>query len=162
MESEEWDGLDQDEMLVRHSDCIESFTRANCAHSARSARCFQTYSPISHLLIDVELLVGTVKHLGSEEQDELEIQSMSSEALTASEIEGEFLDRVSVQSSIRKQMGLETDRRRVGPGEPKAQKCKIAKRTHLNHVKSADWLFQHERKQHVHHKSGARDMSEDE
>jgi DNA-binding LytR/AlgR family response regulator len=149
-------------MLARHSDCIDSFTRANCAHSARSARSFQTYSPISHLLIDLGLLVGTAKHLGSEEQDELEIQSMSSEALTTSEIEGEILDRASVQSSIQKQMGLETDSRRVGPGEPKDLKCKIAKRTHLNQVKSTDWLSQHERKQHVHHKSGARAMSEDE
>ncbi len=68
-------------------------------------------------LIGGGVLVGTVRHLGSEEQDELAIEAMSSEALTTSEIEGEILDRASVQSSIRKQMGLETDRRRVGPAE---------------------------------------------
>jgi hypothetical protein len=34
---------------------------------------------------------------------------VSSEALTASEIEGEILDRASVQSSIRRQLGLATD-----------------------------------------------------
>ena len=68
-------------------------------------------------LVDGGVLVGTVKHLGSEEQEELAIEAMSSEALTTSEIEGETLDRASVQSSIRKQLGLETDRCRVGPAE---------------------------------------------
>jgi len=68
-------------------------------------------------LVGGGVLVGTVKHLGSEQQDELAIEAMSSEALTTSEIEGEILDRVSVQSSIRKQMGLETDGRQVGPAE---------------------------------------------
>jgi len=68
-------------------------------------------------LVGGGVLVGTVKHLGSQDQDELTIDAMSSEALTTSEIEGEILDRASVQSSIRKQMGLETDRRRVGPAE---------------------------------------------
>ena len=35
-------------------------------------------------LVDGGVLVGTVKHLGSEEQDELAIEAMSSEALTTS------------------------------------------------------------------------------
>jgi hypothetical protein len=39
------------------------------------------------------------------------------EALTTSEIEGEILDRVSVQSSIRRELGLPTDKRRVAPAE---------------------------------------------
>jgi Fic family protein len=42
---------------------------------------------------------------------------MSTEAVTTSEIEGEILDRVSVQSSIRKQLGLPTEERRVRPAE---------------------------------------------
>ncbi|MGA7792149.1 MAG: Fic family protein [Candidatus Acidiferrales bacterium] len=70
-----------------------------------------------HFLVGGGVLVGTVRHLGSEEQDELAIEAMSSEALTTSEIEGETLDRASVQSSIRKRMGLETDGRQVGPAE---------------------------------------------
>ena len=70
------------------------------------------------LLVGGGVLLGAVKHLGSEEQDELKIEAMSSEALTTSEIEGQILDRASVQSSIRKQMGLETDGHRVGPVEP--------------------------------------------
>jgi Fic family protein len=45
------------------------------------------------------------------------IEAMSTEALTTSEIEGEILDRASVQSSIRRQLGLGADNRRVTPAE---------------------------------------------
>lgn len=68
-------------------------------------------------LIGGGVLVGTVKHLDSEERDQLTIEAMSTEAVTTSEIEGEILDRASVQSSLRKQLGLATDRRRVRPAE---------------------------------------------
>jgi Fic family protein len=68
-------------------------------------------------LIGSGLLLGSVKHLGNEVRDQLTVVAMTTEAVTTSEIEGEILDRASVQSSIRKQMGLETDRRRVRPAE---------------------------------------------
>jgi Fic family protein len=68
-------------------------------------------------LIGGGVLVGTAKHLGNEERDQLVIEAMSTEALTTSEIEGEILDRASVQSSIRRQLGLSTDARRVPPAE---------------------------------------------
>lgn len=42
---------------------------------------------------------------------------MSTEALTTSEIEGEILDRASVQSSIQRQLGLAADNRRATPAE---------------------------------------------
>jgi Fic family protein len=63
------------------------------------------------------VLVGMVKHLGDEDRDQLTIEAMSTEAVTTSEIEGEVLDRASVQSSIRRQLGLATDNRRVRPAE---------------------------------------------
>jgi Fic family protein len=63
------------------------------------------------------VLVGMVKHLAGEERDQLTIEAMSTEAVTTSEIEGEVLDRASVQFSIRKQLGLATDDRRVRPAE---------------------------------------------
>jgi Fic family protein len=62
-------------------------------------------------------LAGTIKHLGEEEREHITVDSMSSEALTTSEIEGELLDRASVQSSIRKQLGLAADKRNVRPAE---------------------------------------------
>lgn len=68
-------------------------------------------------LVGGGVFVGTVKHLGKEEREQLAVESMSTEAVTTSEIEGEILDRASVQSSIRKQLGLETDSRRVRPAE---------------------------------------------
>jgi Fic family protein len=68
-------------------------------------------------LVGGGMVVGTVRHLGNEERDQLTIEAMSTEAVTTSEIEGEILDRVSVQSSIRKQLGLVADERRVRPAE---------------------------------------------
>ena len=68
-------------------------------------------------LVGGGMLAGTVRHLGNEERDQLTIEAMSTEAVTSSEIEGEILDRVSVQTSIRKQLGLAADERRVRPAE---------------------------------------------
>src|SRR5215469_13086993 len=61
--------------------------------------------------------VGAIKHLGEEDRNQLTVESMSTEALTTSEIEGEILDRASVQSSIQKQLGLPADNRRIAPAE---------------------------------------------
>lgn len=61
--------------------------------------------------------LGTVEHLGDDAKDRLKVEAMSSEAMTTSEIEGELLDRDSVQSSIRRQLGLEADNRRPHPAE---------------------------------------------
>jgi len=63
------------------------------------------------------VLVGTVKHLPEEDRQQLTVDAMSTEAVTTSEIEGEILDRASVQSSIRRQLGLTMDERRVRPAE---------------------------------------------
>jgi len=68
-------------------------------------------------LVSGGVFVGTVRHLGKEERNQLTIEAMSTEAVTTSEIEGEILDRASVQSSLRKQLGLATDERRVRPAE---------------------------------------------
>jgi Fic family protein len=68
-------------------------------------------------LVSGGVFVGTVRHLGKEERDQLTIEVMSTEAVTTSEIEGEILDRASVQSSLRKQLGLATEERHVRPAE---------------------------------------------
>jgi Fic family protein len=70
-----------------------------------------------HFLIAAGTFRGTVKHLGLEDRQQLTVEAMSTEALTTSEIEGEILDRASVQSSIRRQLGLGADDRRVAPAE---------------------------------------------
>ena len=60
---------------------------------------------------------GTFTHLADEKRDFLAVEMMSEEAMKTSEIEGEILNRESVQSSIRRQFGLSSDSRRVPPAE---------------------------------------------
>ena len=60
---------------------------------------------------------GTVMHLAGADREQLAVDAISTEALTTSEIEGEILDRASVQSSIRRQFGLNADDRIVKPAE---------------------------------------------
>lgn len=47
-------------------------------------------------------LVGAAQHLGDTETQDLCIDWLSDEAMDTSAIEGEFLDRDSVQSSVRR------------------------------------------------------------
>jgi Fic family protein len=61
--------------------------------------------------------VGAFKHIGREDQNLLRIELISDEALKTSEIEGELLNRESVQSSLRQQFGLGSDQRRIPPAE---------------------------------------------
>ena len=63
------------------------------------------------------VVIGTVRHVPDEERLSLVIELISTEALKTSEIEGEILDRDSVQSSLRRQFGLQGDGRRVTPAE---------------------------------------------
>jgi Fic family protein len=66
-------------------------------------------------LLDTGVFGGTLKHLAVPDREKIKVEAMSLEAITTSEIEGEILDRASVQSSIRRQLGLATDKRRVRP-----------------------------------------------
>jgi Fic family protein len=63
------------------------------------------------------ILVGSAKHVIEPERIQLIIQLMGDEALHTSEIEGEILNRESLQSSIRRNFRLDTDYRSVGPAE---------------------------------------------
>ncbi|UVV70764.1 Fic family protein [Brucella anthropi] len=62
-------------------------------------------------------VIGAVRHIHPNERDLLRIELLSDEAIKTSAIEGETLDRLSVQSSLRKQLGLATDRRALQPRE---------------------------------------------
>lgn len=62
-------------------------------------------------------VIGALRHINPEERDQLRIELLSDEAIKTSAIEGETLDRLSVQSSLRRQLGLATDRRSVQPRE---------------------------------------------
>jgi Fic family protein len=62
-------------------------------------------------------LEGVLKHLETDDKNGVIVHILSTEALKTSEIEGEFLNRESVQSSIRRNLGLSTNRRKVQPAE---------------------------------------------
>jgi Fic family protein len=63
------------------------------------------------------VVIGASKHLSADERNGLSIEMMSHEAVDTSAIEGERLDRDSVQTSIRRHLGLESDHRRAAPAE---------------------------------------------
>lgn len=70
------------------------------------------------LLLGAGLLFGAFKHLDEEDKRQLTIELISNEALKTSAIEGEYLDRDSLQSSIRRQFGLMiADNRKISPAE---------------------------------------------
>ncbi len=72
------------------------------------------------------MVAGALKHLPEADQEQLAVEVMSAEALMTSEIEGEILDRASVQSSLRRQLGLAADRRSVKPAEQGIAEMMIA------------------------------------
>ncbi len=62
-------------------------------------------------------MTGTWRHLDEIGRLDFQIDWLTGEALETSAIEGEILDRDSVQSSLRRQFGLKTDARRSEPAE---------------------------------------------
>src|SRR5712672_1455357 len=84
-----------------------------------------TFSYDSKALVPVEqkfLLqsgetIGAFRHIGADDQETLKIELITDEAVKTSEIEGEILDRASIQSSLRHQFGLGTEPAKVKPAE---------------------------------------------
>jgi Fic family protein len=82
-----------------------------------------SYDPAAMALLEREFLLnsgeffGVFRHVGPDDQDTLKIELIGDEALKTSEIEGELLDRDSLQASLREQFGLASEGRRVGPAE---------------------------------------------
>jgi Fic family protein len=84
-----------------------------------------TYDPAAlddlerQFLLHFGEFLGVFRHVGQDEQDILRIELISDEALKTSEIEGEILNRDSVQSSLRHQLGLDADAadRSISPAE---------------------------------------------
>ena len=63
------------------------------------------------------VFIGAVKHVSDDDRQQLTVELISDEALNTSEIEGEILNRDSLQSSIRRNFGLATDNRKIPPAE---------------------------------------------
>jgi len=62
-------------------------------------------------LLAAGLLNGALSHLASDDQNAITVELLSNEALKTSEIEGEYLDRASVQSSVQREFGLATPKK---------------------------------------------------
>lgn len=87
------------------------------------------------------VLVGSAKHLDDNTRQQLLVDAMSVEALTTSEIEGEMLNRASVQSSIQRQLGLLSDRRKVQPAEQGISELMVTLYRGVDEVLTEDHLF---------------------
>jgi Fic family protein len=72
------------------------------------------------------VVVGTMHHLDGDARQGLVIELISQEMVESSAIEGEVLDRASVQSSIARQLGFVADKRRSNPAEAGAAELMAA------------------------------------
>ena len=70
--------------------------------------------------------IGSWRHLDVQDQTELRVQWLSTEALESSAIEGEILDRDSLQSSIRRHFGLSGYWRAASPAEAGVAEMMVA------------------------------------
>ncbi|HXU21173.1 MAG TPA: Fic family protein [Verrucomicrobiae bacterium] len=82
-----------------------------------------SYNPRALELLEQQFLrqsgevIGAVRHVGLDDQEALRIELISEEAVKTSQIEGEILNRDSVQSSLRYQFGLGPDQPNIPPAE---------------------------------------------
>ena len=86
-------------------------------------------------------LCGAVKHLSLNDKQTLTITLISDEAVKTAEIEGEFLNRDSLQVSIRRQFGLQTDQRRIPAAEQGMAELMVNLYETFSHPLSHEMLF---------------------
>lgn len=63
------------------------------------------------------VFLGILKCLNSAEQDQVKMTLLSEEALNTSAIEGEILNRDSLQASLKRAFGLDVEKRHITPAE---------------------------------------------
>lgn len=71
----------------------------------------------SEFLLQSGEFLGVFRHVGADDRNQIRIDLISEEALKTSAIEGEYLNRESLQSSLRQQLGLGSETRRIPPAE---------------------------------------------
>ncbi|QND64611.1 Fic family protein [Mesorhizobium loti] len=71
----------------------------------------------SEFLLRSGEFLGVFRHVDANDRDQIRIDLISEEALKTSAIEGEYLNRESLQSSLRQQLGLGSEARRIPPAE---------------------------------------------
>ncbi|WP_199240632.1 Fic family protein [Tamlana fucoidanivorans] len=92
---------------------------------------------------NIGTVLGAIKHVNTEEKEQFLIEVLSNEALKTSEIEGEYLDRDSIQSSIKKNLGLSVEKRNIKPAEFGVSEMMVDLYQNFNepltHQKMYDW-----------------------
>ena len=63
------------------------------------------------------MALGALKHVSNDEKDQLLVEVLSDEAMKTSEIEGEYLNRDSIQESIKKNLGFTAENRKLPAAE---------------------------------------------
>jgi Fic family protein len=63
------------------------------------------------------VIIGALLHVDADQKQALTIDLIAQETIDSSAIEGEVLDRASVQSSLAKHLGFKFDHRRANPAE---------------------------------------------
>ncbi len=84
---------------------------------------------------------GAVKHVGDEDRQQLTVELICDEALKTSEIEGEILNRDSLQSSIRRNFGLTSDDRKIPPAEQGIARMMVDLYRHFDAPLTDELLF---------------------
>jgi Fic family protein len=82
------------------------------------------------------VVVGALHHLDTDERDGLTIELISQEIVDSSAIEGEILDRASVQSSLARHLGFTADQRRASAAEAGA--AELMADVYRNHAAPLD------------------------
>lgn len=71
----------------------------------------------AQFLTGAGVIIGALQHIDGAERDGLTIELIAQEVVESSAIEGEVLNRASVQSSLAKQLGFAADQRRANAAE---------------------------------------------
>lgn len=82
------------------------------------------------------VVIGALHHLDADARDGLTIELISQEVVDSSAIEGEILDRDSVQSSLAKHLGFSADQRRASAAEAGA--AELMADVYRNHAAPLD------------------------
>ena len=88
------------------------------------------------------IIIGVLSHLDEGNLENLKIEVLTQEAVSTSIIEGEILKRESVQSSIRKHLGLKTDNRKVQPNEAGISEMMVDLYLNFDTILTHETLFQ--------------------
>lgn len=86
-------------------------------------------------------VLGAVHHVNTSDRDQLRIDLLSEEAMKTSAIEGEMLDRLSVQSSLRRHLGLAPDSYPSKPREQGVSELMVDVYSNYSEPLSHDTLF---------------------